>query len=217
MYVIICGGGGLGSELAKSLIAKHEDVVVVDSNAKVAKSLANNLDALVINGSATDSKVLEEAGIDKAEVLVAATGDDTKNLMICQLAKKHKVGRVITRVNESSNLELFVGIADVSIDLTSAESETFTRAASIAHEHVLTTIGGGRAKLLQIPVTENSPVRGKDITQIELGDNGRVVTVDRGGEIIFRFEDLKALSGDILYVIGKTDAIHKINKKLTGV
>ena len=217
MYVIICGGGGLGNELAKSLIAKHEDVVIIEQDSKNAKKLANKLDALIINGSATDDGILKEAGIDKAEVIVASTGDDTKNLMICQLAKKHKVARIITRVNQSSNLELFVGVADVAIDLTSAAGETFTRAVSIAHEHILAPLAGGRAKLLQIPITESSPARGKKISEVDLGDDGNIVTVDRNGEIIFNFEDLQALSGDILYVIGKTDSVHKINKKLTGV
>lgn len=216
MYVIICGGGILGESLAEALIEKKQDVVVIEADKDRAKHLATTLDALVINGNATSKKILDESGIAKAEVLVAATGDDTKNLMICQLAKKEKVGKVIARVNTASNLEIFVGIADVSIDITSAAVSTFDDAVSITHEHVLSPLAGGRGKLLQIPITEPSPVKGTKIKDLPIPNEARAVLLDRNGQLIFDFEDLILFSGDILYIIAKSDEASKINKKLMG-
>ena len=206
----------MGESLAESLIGKKEDVVVIEANKERAKHLASTLDALIINGSGTSKKILDESGVEKAEVLVAATGDDTKNLMICQLAKKAKVGKVIARVNESSNLEIFVGIADVSIDITSAAVSTFDEAVSITHEHILSPLAGGRGKLLQIPISEASPIKGIKINDLPLPPEAKAVLIDRNGQLIFDITDLILFSGDILYVIAKSEEASKINKKLMG-
>ena len=216
MYVIVCGGGVLGAALAQSLVEKKEDVVVIEPNRTRTKHLAATLDALVINGSATEKNIMEQAGVDKAEVLVAATGDDTKNLMISQLAKKSNVRKVIARVNESSNLELFVGIADVAIDITAAAVSTFTEAVSISHEHVLAPVAGGRGKLLQIPITNDSPVRGVKAKDLPLEKESKIVLLDRNGQLIFELENLTLFAGDILYIVAKSEEVGKINKKLVG-
>lgn len=216
MYVIICGGGVLGESLAQSLIAKKQDVVVVEVKKDRAKYLGANLDALVISGSGTDRKILDEAGIERAEVLVAATGDDTKNLMICQHARKAKVRKVIARINESSNLELFVGIADVPIDITSAAVSTFTQAVSLTHEHILAPIAGGRGKLLQIPIPDSSPMKGKKADSIDLGENAHIALIDRNGQLIFDFKKLILFAGDIIYLMAASEDVQKINKKFAG-
>ena len=216
MYVIICGGGVLGESLAKSLIAKRADVVIIEQKKERAKHLAATLDALVINGNATEKAILYEAGVEKAEVLVAATSDDTKNLMICQLAKKSNVAKVIVRVNESSNLELFVGIANVSIDITSAAVSTFTEAVSLTYEHIISPLAGGRADLLQIPVTDTSPIVGKKVEGLRLGNDASPVLIDRTGQLIFDLRNLTLFSGDILYVITSSEQVRKVNKKLVG-
>ena len=216
MYVIICGGGVLGESLAEALISKKLDVVVIEINKERAKHLAASLDALVICGSATDRKILDEAGLEKAEVLVASTGDDTQNLMVCQHARKAKVAKVIARINESSNLELFLGIADVPIDITSAAVSTFAQAVSLTHEHILSPIAGGRGKLLQVPITEDSPVKGRRISEITLGPGANIALLDRNGQLIFDFKNLILFSGDILYIMATSGEAQKINRKLTG-
>jgi len=216
MYVIICGGGVLGESLANSIIDKKHDVVVIEVKKDRAKYLAANLDALVLNGNAADRKILDEAGLEKAEVLVAATADDTKNLMICQHAKTAKVPKIITRVNESSNLELFLGIADTAIDITSAAISTFSKAVSLTHEHVLTPFAGGSGKLLQIPVTETSPVKGKKAKDLNFGPNANVALIDRNGQLVFDFDKIALFVGDILYIVAKAEEVQKINKMLMG-
>jgi len=78
MYVIICGGGGLGRELAKSLIEKHEDIVVIEQAAAIAKKLANELDALVINGTAINPKKIETEYGATLSFVVSKSGKGAK-------------------------------------------------------------------------------------------------------------------------------------------
>ena len=86
MRIIIGGAGRVGTELARALRAEEMDVVLVDSDSRAVKN-AQNLDVLVIHGDLTTRDKLYEAGIGEAEVFVAATNSDERNLLACALAE----------------------------------------------------------------------------------------------------------------------------------
>ena len=75
-YIIIAGGGKVGSHLAKMLTQHGKDVTLIEKSSEVCEKLAEELNALIICGDATDKKMLEEARIKEADVFVAATGND---------------------------------------------------------------------------------------------------------------------------------------------
>jgi trk system potassium uptake protein TrkA len=88
MYVTIVGGGQTGSKLAKRLANRGHNVSIVEKDETRAHELAAELDALIIHGSGADVDVLKDAGIDKADVLVALTDADEVNLMACEVAPR---------------------------------------------------------------------------------------------------------------------------------
>lgn len=216
MYVVIAGGGDYGESLAKILVKEKNDVAVVEQDVKKAEELAEKVDALVIKGSATQIDILKEAGIEKADAVVAMTPDDETNLMICQLAKKLKVPRVVSRVNDSKNLQVFVGVADASIDTTSAATTAFINSISSGGKHVLASLGGGRAQFMGFPITEDSPVVGKRIEAIKIPTNANICAIDRNGEIIIPYEKTEIISGDVVFVISGTEFVRTVTKLLVG-
>lgn len=216
MYVIIAGGGRLGFSLAQKLVKKRNDVVVIERDAKRAKAIAEEFDALVIDGDATDTEVLKNAGISKADAVIAVTGEDAKNLMVCQLAKKNKVRRIVAKVNDESNLDVYVGVADVALDVTDAALSSFINSISLEAENVLLSFGGGKMELVQLAVSEESPSKGADISKISLPKGTKCIMVERSGESILDLSNVRLASGDIVYFISKPEHVKELNKKIAG-
>ena len=111
MYIVISGGGKVGSYLASVLLERGNDVVVIENNLAIADNLAHELEGhrcLVIYGDGCDSRFQEDAGIRRADVFVASTGQDDSNLVSCEIAKRvFDVPRCIARVNNPKNLRVF--------------------------------------------------------------------------------------------------------------
>ncbi|MFA5287624.1 MAG: TrkA family potassium uptake protein, partial [Candidatus Omnitrophota bacterium] len=120
MYIIIIGAGKVGYFLAKRLVNSKHTVSIIDRNKLICEDAAKEIEALVINGDGCDPRILEEAGILRADVVAAVTGDDEDNLIICQLAKERfNIQRTVGRVNNPDNEHTFseLGI-DIPVDST---------------------------------------------------------------------------------------------------
>src|SRR5213082_3220920 len=108
MYVIIAGAGKVGWNLARELIAKDREVTLVESDHARFRVVEEELEHAVQYGDATELWVLERAGIQRADLVIAVTGDDEDNILICQMAKeKYGCGRIVARVNNPRNLQHF--------------------------------------------------------------------------------------------------------------
>lgn len=117
MFVVISGGGKVGSFLAMQLPRKGHDVVVIEKNPEVCQRISSETPALVIKGDACDYRCQEEANVGRADVFAAVTGEDDDNLVACQLAKVHfNVPRTVVRVNNPKNERIFnlLGIDAIS-------------------------------------------------------------------------------------------------------
>ena len=111
---MIVGGGKVGSYLTRALLQQNHEVVVVEKQERKAKELERLLDTNVsIVGDGCDPLILEQAGIARADVVVADTGDDEDNLVVCLIAKKKTKARCVARVNNPKNKMIFE-----SLDLT---------------------------------------------------------------------------------------------------
>src|SRR5437773_10347075 len=108
MYVLIVGGGKVGWNLARELIDKGEEVTLIESDRRRYLVIEQQLEHAVQYGDATELWVLERAGIQRADLVVAMTGADEDNLLSCQVAKeKYLCERSIARVNNPRNLHHF--------------------------------------------------------------------------------------------------------------
>lgn len=151
MYIVIAGGGKIGEYLASVLLQSNNDVALIEENRTTADRLSVALQGryLVIHGDGCDSKYQEDAGIRRADVFVATTGQDDDNLVSCEIAQRvFNVPRCIARVNSPKNLRIFkeVGIECVSSTTLIAnliEEETLMGSVSVVsaltHGNVMLT------------------------------------------------------------------------------
>ena len=101
-YVLVAGCGRLGANIASVLSSQGKDVVVLDCNSSAFRKLSPEYSGFSIQGDATDMSVLAQAGIEKADIVVAATNDDNTNVMIAQIASKiFAVPKVISRLYDT--------------------------------------------------------------------------------------------------------------------
>jgi len=108
MFVLIVGGGKVGSYLTRALLKQGHEVVMVEKEERKARVLEQLIEQKVtLVGDGCDPLVLEQAGLLRADVVVADTGDDEDNLVVCLIAKKKGKSRCIARVNNPANKLIF--------------------------------------------------------------------------------------------------------------
>jgi trk system potassium uptake protein TrkA len=111
VFILIVGGGKVGSYLTRALLKQGHEVVMVEKEERKARMLEQLIDEKVtLIGDGCDPLVLEQAGLKRADVVVADTGDDEDNLVVCLIAKKNAKARCIARVNNPANKMIFESI-----------------------------------------------------------------------------------------------------------
>jgi len=186
MYIVIVGAGKVGYFLAKRLCQSKHTVSIVDKDKLTCEEIAKELEALIIKGDGCDPRILEEAGIERADVVAAVTGDDEDNLIICQLAKERfNVQRTVGRVNNPDNEHTFseLGI-DVPVDSTKIIAKVIEEEASFSDFVNLMSFKRGKLAIVRVDLPEDSPVINKEIKDIELPADSVLVSIVRGEEVI---------------------------------
>ncbi|MAF89557.1 MAG: hypothetical protein CL963_03570 [Euryarchaeota archaeon] len=212
MYVIIAGGGNSGEALAKSLVTEKEDVVLIESDKERAERLAEELDALIISGDSTNIDVLKDAGIEKADAVVAMTGDDKTNLMICEIANQAKVKRVLARINEPENEALFIQAGvESAISSTSSIVTDFNNVLRGKGSKTVATLASGAIEVMEIYVGVKSKIVGKNVSEAGIDRNdAKILSIERKGEVIIADDSRTIKKGDILGVIAKSSSAKKV-------
>lgn len=187
MNILIAGGGKVGFYLARELSSKGHTISLIERRADRAQKIAQQLEnVLVIKGDACDAEYLEQAGIEDADVVIAATGDDDDNLVISQLAKiSFGVKKVIARVNNPKNERIFrvlnvdKAVASTSIIVTMVEEE-----ADLDELVPLLPIIKGKLRLVEGRVPEGSPIAGKKVEELSLPKDCILVAIEREEDLI---------------------------------
>jgi len=215
MRIVIMGGGKVGLNLASFLISDGQDVVIIENNELQSSKVALELDAMIIHGSGTQTKILEDAGIQDADVFVAATGNDEANLLACLLVKDYNVGKIIARISDYQHSKAFkeAGIDyAISPELTTATYlEKIILRPKIAD---LVILGKGDAELLDITV-ENPKIEGKRIEEISPTKQYIIVAIYENGNIKIPMGNMVLNKGTKISILVKTDAIKDILNKFT--
>jgi trk system potassium uptake protein TrkA len=198
MYIVIVGGGKIGYFLAKRLNTHAHTVSVVDRDKATCEQIAKEQEILVINGDGCEPHVLEEAGIERADVVAAVTGDDEDNLIICQLAKEEfNVQRTVGRVNDPDNEHTFAQLGiDVPIDSTKIIAKIIEEEVSFADFVNLMSFKRGKMAIVRVDLPEDSPVINKQIQDIRWPEDSVLVSILRGEEVIVPKGDTVFKSGD---------------------
>src|SRR5207302_2826169 len=141
MYVIVIGGGKVGYYLTKHLLERSYEVTLIEKDARRAEQLTSQLGEVVMVGDGDEMSFLATTGMERADVVVAVTGDDEDNLIACQLAKrKFKVPKTVARVNNPANVRIFktlgvdrsLSATEVLLDLIERELSADTAAGRSA-------------------------------------------------------------------------------------
>jgi trk system potassium uptake protein TrkA len=212
MYVLIVGGGKVGWNLARELIDKGEEVTLIESDRRRYLVIEQELEHAVQYGDATELWVLERAGIQRADLVIAVTGDDEDNMLVCQVAKeKYLVERIIARVNNPRNLQHFK-----LLGIQPAVSATDLILRLIEHEvpkyglvHLL-ALEEERLEIIELEVANEAPAAGRCVSDVELPEGALIISVLRdGGGFVPKADTVIEAGDEVLLVLdpGLEDAV----------
>lgn len=203
MYIIIGGGGDVGYYLTKNLLSQGHEVLLLEKSSTRAAALGNELGQSVLKGDACEARTMEEAGVRRADVIIAVTGEDEDNLVICQMAKKRfNVARTIARLNNPVHELLFqkLGI-DVTISPTKAILSLVESELPGPHFVLLMTLKKAGLEIVEMSVPPVSPVIGKTLSQINLPRRSNLAMIIRGNEPIFPTAETQLAANDEIYAL----------------
>ncbi len=214
MFILIVGGGKVGQFLARTLSLKSHNVILIDSNEEKAQRIAEEIDnILVVIGDACDPKALENAKIEKADILVTVTGDDEDNLIISQLAKeKFKVPRTIARVNNPRNQITFDALGIDAISSTTIISKMIEEETSMGDLTTLLSLKKGNLSVFELKLASDAPSVGKKVMDLKLPPDCILATIIRENRSIFPRGNTVFYSGDTIIVFSTPENEKQIKK-----
>jgi trk system potassium uptake protein TrkA len=217
MYIIVVGGGKVGYYLTKTLVNEGYEVLLIEKNPKKVAVYAERFGSVVLEGDGAESSTLEAAGVARADVVIAVTGDDEDNLVICQTAKKgFNVPRTIARVNNPKNEEIFkklgidVTVSATNLILSIIEQEIPER--GLVH---LMTLKHAQLAIVEATVEDGSPVEGKQLAEIDFPPNVVISAVLRDGTLMIPKGDTTLQSGDEVIALSNRESEEPLRQMLT--
>jgi trk system potassium uptake protein len=187
MYVFIAGGGRTGAQLAADLIAQNYEIRLVEHRRELLTRLHHELPTEVIyEGQATDPAVLKQAGLEKANVLVACTNDDAANLVLCYLARTvFKVRRTVARINNPRNAWLFDKNfhVDETINQADVMAHLIQEEMSLGDMMTLLKLRRGRYSLVEEKVPPGAKAIGVPLKDLGLPDQCVIAAIIRKGQV----------------------------------
>ncbi|MCL4544978.1 MAG: NAD-binding protein [Chloroflexi bacterium] len=218
MFIIVCGAGKVGYYLTKALVQQDIESVLIEKEEARARILAAELGDLVIGGDASDPRVLEEAGGNRADIVIAVTGDDEDNLVICQVAKlRFHRPRTIARINNPKNQQIFVRLGiDTTIsptELVLAAIRTDLPDQSVVHLASLHQYG---LQLVELDLKSSSPAVGLTSRQLILPVGARILGILRNGEAMLYDPLLVFAPGDMILAAVRPSSIDELRRAVVG-
>ncbi len=186
MYIIIVGAGKIGYFLAQRLYKDKHSIALIEKDECVCNDIAKKLNILVIHGDGCDTRALEDAGIERADVIAAVTGDDEDNLVVSQLAKeKFNVSRTVARVNDPQNERIFAELGvDVPVDATGIIAKIVEEEVSFSDLVTLMSFKRGKLAIIRVDLPEDSPIINKEVKDITLPPDSVLISIIRGNEVV---------------------------------
>ena len=209
MRVAIAGAGNVGTYIAGDLREAGHDVLLLEKNVDLVRKLRDTLDVEWVPADACEVASLQRAGLDRVDVMVAATGDDEDNLVICLLAKQEfAVPRVVARINHPKNQWLFNeswGV-DVSVSTPHLLTALVEEAVSVGSLVRLLQLQGGEARLVEVTLAGDSPADGRSIVELGVPRDATVVAVIRKDHVIVPRGDTVLYAGDEVIALVTPDS-----------
>lgn len=207
MYIIVVGGGKVGYYLTKTLLVEGHEVLLIERDRQKVEVYGERLGSVVLAGDGAEAAVLSEAGAQRADVVIAVTGEDEDNLVVCQMAKaKFHVGRAIARVNNPRNETIF---QKLGIDVTVSQTEHILKLIeqkipeqSFVH---LLNLRHDELTIVEARVSDGSRVANKRVADVEFPVNCVIAAIIRGPDPVMALPETEILPGDELIIVTHSD------------
>lgn len=220
MNIVVVGGGKVGYYLVKTLIEHGHRVSLVEAESARSARVAEELEILTICGDGTSLATLADAGADRADVLIAVTGQDEVNLICCQLAKrKLGVRRAIARCNNPKNRQVFnrLGI-ELTVSSTALIADLIERELATETMRTLLTFHHGDLTLVEMHVSAGAPATRRTVAELApvLPEGCVLVSVIRGEQVIIPRGSTAVMAGDFIMALAHTGAEEPLRRALLG-
>jgi trk system potassium uptake protein TrkA len=218
VYFVIAGGGQVGFHLAKALLESSHEVMLLESDRRRAQVIEAELGSVVLNAPADEGRYQLEAGCQRADAVIAVTGEDPVNLIICQLAKwKCNVPRVIARVNDPKNEIVFKALGiDETISSTRVIMNVIEQELPSGGFMPLMPLTGSHLELIEAEIAAGTPSVGKSIGSLGLPEGAAIGGLVRKGSVVRTDDATKLLVGDRIVVLSPTKDEAGVRKALFG-
>jgi trk system potassium uptake protein len=218
MRVAIAGAGAVGRSIARELIANKHEVLLIDKNPqKVIPGRIEGAEWLL--GDACELANLEDAGLERCEVVIGATGDDKVNLVVSLLAKtEFSVRRVVARINHPANEWLFTEAwgVDVAVSTPRVLAALVEEAVEVGDVVRLFGLREGQANLLEVTLDKDAPCAGCAVRDLDLPQDAALVAILRGERVITPSPEEPLEAGDELLFVARPEAEPEIRRAIIG-
>lgn len=218
MRIAIAGAGAVGQSIARELLDGDHEVMLLERSRQNFQP-SGIPGAEWVLADACELASLEEAGVERCDVVIAATGDDKVNLVVSLLTKtEFAVRRVAARVNEPRNEWLFTEAwgVDVAVSTPRMLAAMVEEAVSVGDLVHLMTLRQGQANLVEVTLPESTPLAGRRVRDLVLPTDAALVTILRGGRVIVPQPDDPLEVGDEMLFVATDDVEQEIRAVVRG-
>ena len=218
MRIIIIGAGEVGSFLAKNLSEEH-DIVIIEKSRSHYEHAKEHLDALVFYGEGDNPKILKQAEIEKADIMLAVSGDDRTNILASIISHSFGLQKIIARIRDPEYFEYPETIKIPQITVVNSGilvAEKITNLISTPFAWKTETFASGKINMLKLRIDENSPIVGKRLSDLDPPQAWIFVAISRDGIISIPTGETRLLNGDYVFALGIPSVSDKL-ELLLGV
>lgn len=220
MKIVIVGDGKVGSTLMRQLAKEGHDIVIIDNKPEVLEQALNSYDVMTIEGNGAVYEVQKQAGVDKADLLIAATSSDELNMISCMVGKKMGVKYAVSRVrNPEYSEQLFLMRDELGIDMVInpeyTAAQEISRILRFPTALKVETFTRGKAELVEIKIYNGSKLDGQSLSTLSHKYQVKILicAVQRDGKVIIPTGDFILQSGDKISITGKAGEILQFFKR----
>src|SRR3712207_3297685 len=218
MYVSVVGAGKVGLNLARELIDKGNELTIVENSARRYATVEEELEHRAHYGDGSELWVLERAGIERADMVIAVTGDDEDNILICQMAReRYGVENIIARCNNPRNLQHFellgvnpaVSATDLILRLIEHDIPEYglLRLLALPREHI---------EIMELEVAGGSPAAGRTVRDLGLPNGSLVIALMREGGGFVPVAESVIQAGDEVLLVLDTVLEDEVTERFTA-
>jgi len=214
MFVVVVGGGRVGTGLTRLLLADGNEVTLIEKSRAHGEQLAREFGDSVCIGDGSDLDVLRKAGANRADVVAAVCDRDEDNLVVCQLVKvMFMLPRTIARVADPENEKVFTALG---VDATVSSTRIINSLISekVAASDVMPILSlRGDLEIVEATVSERSPLVGKKVSDLPMPKDCRIISIVRGEQTMLADGGIVVRAEDLLYALtrrGQIDAFRKL-------